>query len=89
VAVPSLEGVPRDDVDSDAEEFLKVLDQADVIKKGSAWLEVHQQVYIAVWASLSPCDPAHPGDASMTPFAADCFGWRCHRFNLRLSAPYT
>ena len=44
VIVPRLEGAPRDDVDSDAQEFLKVLEQADVIKKRSAWLEVHKQV---------------------------------------------
>ena len=31
--VPRLEGAPRDDLDSDAQEFRKVLNQADVIKK--------------------------------------------------------
>jgi hypothetical protein len=56
VVVPRLEGVPRDDVDSDTQEFLKILEQADVIKKGGAWLKVHQQVKIAVWASLSSSD---------------------------------
>ena len=39
-----LEGVPRDDVDSDAQEVFKILEQADVIKKGGAWLKVHKQV---------------------------------------------
>ena len=39
-----LEGAPRDDLDSDAQEFLKILNQADVIKKGGAWLEIHGQV---------------------------------------------
>ena len=31
--VPRLKGAPRDDVDSDAQEFLKILEQADMIKK--------------------------------------------------------
>jgi len=44
MVVPRLEGAPRDDVDSDAQEFLKILEQADVIKKGGAWLKVHEQV---------------------------------------------
>jgi hypothetical protein len=47
--VPRFEGIPCDDVDFDAQEFLKVLEQADVIKKGGAWLKVHEQVKIAVW----------------------------------------
>jgi hypothetical protein len=42
--VPRREGVPRDDIDFDAQEFLKILEQTDVIKKGGAWLKVHQQV---------------------------------------------
>ena len=42
--VPLLEGAPRDDVDSDAQEFLKILKQADVIKKRGAWLEIHEQI---------------------------------------------
>jgi hypothetical protein len=32
VFVPRLQGTPRDDIDSDAQEFLKILEQADVIK---------------------------------------------------------
>ncbi len=56
MVVPRLEGAPRDDVHSDAQEFLKILEQADVIKKGGTWLKVHQQVKIAVWASLSSSD---------------------------------
>jgi hypothetical protein len=39
-----LEGAPRDDIDPDPQEFLKILEQADVIKKGGTWLEVHQQI---------------------------------------------
>jgi hypothetical protein len=42
--VPRLEGAPRDDVNSDAQEFLKILEQADVIKKGGTRLKVHEQV---------------------------------------------
>jgi hypothetical protein len=44
MVVPRLQGAPRDDIDSDAEKLLKILKQADVIKKGSAWLEIHEQV---------------------------------------------
>jgi hypothetical protein len=62
VFVSRLEGAPRDDVDPDAQEFLKILEQADVIKKGGAWLKVHQQVKIAVWVSLSPSDGAEHRD---------------------------
>jgi hypothetical protein len=45
VVVPRLEGAQRDDLDLDtAQEFLKILNQADVIKKGGTWLKVHEQV---------------------------------------------
>jgi hypothetical protein len=44
VVIPTLERPPRDDIDSDAQEFFKILKQADVIKQGGAWLKVHQQV---------------------------------------------
>jgi len=44
VVVLRLEGAPRDDLDSDVQEFLKIVNQADVIKKGCAWLEIHEQV---------------------------------------------
>ncbi len=62
MVVPRLEGVPRNDADSYAQEFLKIPKQADVIKKGGAWLKVHKQVQIAVWASLSPGDRAEHRD---------------------------
>ena len=39
-----LEGTPRDDVDSDAQEFLEILEQANVVKKRGTWLEVHEQI---------------------------------------------
>jgi hypothetical protein len=42
--VPRPEGAPRDDLDSDAQEFLKILNQTDAIKKGGSCLEVHEQV---------------------------------------------
>jgi hypothetical protein len=45
MVVPRLEGARRDDLDSDAApEFLKILNQADAIKKGGTWLKVHEQV---------------------------------------------
>ncbi len=34
VVIPRLDGAPRDDVHSNAQEFLKILKQAGVIKKG-------------------------------------------------------
>ena len=81
--VPRLEGAPRDDVDADAEKLLKILEQADMIKKGGAWLEIHEQVKIAVWTSLSPSDraehrdpmsPTSPRDAQdLRPAAAQPF----------------
>ena len=72
MVVPRLESAPRDDVDANAEKLLKILEQADVIKKGGTWLKIHEQVKIAVRASLSPSDraeyrdpmsPAPPRDA--------------------------
>jgi hypothetical protein len=62
VVVPRLEGAPRDNVDADAQEFLEILEQADVIKKRGAWLKVHQQVKVATRASLSPGDGAEYRD---------------------------
>jgi hypothetical protein len=53
-------------------EFLKILEQANVIEKGGARLEVHQQVKITARMGPSPGDraehgnpmsPALPGDA--------------------------
>jgi len=44
VVIPRLEGAPRDDIDADAQEFFKILEQADVIKKGGAWLKINEQV---------------------------------------------
>jgi hypothetical protein len=75
MVVPGLEGVPRDDADPYAQEFHKILEQADVIKKGGAWLEVHQQVQIAVWVSLSPGDRAEHSDpvSSALPRDAEDF----------------
>jgi hypothetical protein len=66
VFISRFEGASRDDVDPDAQEFLKILEQADVIKKRGTWLEIHEQIEIAVWASRSPgdgaehCDPMRP-----------------------------
>ena len=42
--VPGLQGAPRDDVNPNAQEFLKILEQSDVIKKRGTWLEVHKQI---------------------------------------------
>jgi hypothetical protein len=58
VVIPGFEGAPRDDVHSDAQRVLQVLEQSDVIKKGCAWLEIHEQIQIAVWVSLASSDRA-------------------------------
>jgi hypothetical protein len=70
-----LERAARDDVHPDAQDFLKVLKQADMIKKRCTWLEVHEQIQIAVQASLSSGDGAehgeHPrGDEPLIPMPA-------------------
>lgn len=44
MVIPGLECAPCDDINSDTQKFLKILEQADVIKKGGAWFKVHQQV---------------------------------------------
>jgi hypothetical protein len=66
VVISWLEGAPRDDVDTDAKKLLEILEQADVIKKRGARLKVHEQVYIASRASLSPSDRAEHRD-TMSP----------------------
>jgi hypothetical protein len=67
-----LKGSPRNDIDPDAEQLLKVLEQASVINERGAFVEVHEQIEVAVLARLSPCDrsehrdpasPADPGNA--------------------------
>ena len=44
------------DVHTDAQEILQVLEQADVIKERRARLEIHEQIQIAVRVSLAPSD---------------------------------
>ncbi len=60
--VPRLERAPRDDVYTHAQEFLKILEQADVIKEGCTWLEVHEQIQVAVRTGLPPSDRAEHSD---------------------------
>jgi hypothetical protein len=52
VFVPRLEGAPRNDVKPNSEEFLKILEQADVIKKRRTWLEIHEQIQVTRKLSL-------------------------------------
>ena len=56
VFVPRLEGTPCYDVHFDTQEILEVLEQADVIKEGCTRLEIHEQIQIAIWVSLTPSD---------------------------------
>ena len=56
MVVPGLEGTPCNDVHSDAQEVLQILEQADVIKEGCARLEVHEQIDITLWESLASSD---------------------------------
>lgn len=44
VVVPRLEGIPCNDVHSDAQDVLQILEQTDVIKEGRAWLEIHEAI---------------------------------------------
>ena len=62
MVVPWLEGAACEDVHFQAQEFLKVLGEADVIEKGGAWLEFDEQVQVAAGASLSPGDGAEHRD---------------------------
>ena len=66
MVVPGLEGAPRDDVDTDTEEFLKILKQANMVEKGGARFEIHEQIHIAARVSVSPSDRAEHRD-SMSP----------------------
>ena len=79
--VPRLEGAPSNDVNPNSEEFLKILKQADVIKKRGSWLEVHQQIQVAVRASLSPGDSGgrcrRSAARSMATLAGDK-RWGCY-----------
>jgi len=61
VLVPRLERAPRNDVHPDTQELFQILKQADVIKKRSTRLEVHEQIQVAVRASLTPGDGAGHG----------------------------
>jgi hypothetical protein len=63
VVVPRLEGAPRDDVHTDAEEFLKILKQADMVQKGGTRFEIDKQIHIAARVSLSPSDRAEHRDS--------------------------
>jgi hypothetical protein len=66
VIVPGPEGAPRDDVDSHAEEFLKILEQAHMIKKGGTRLKVHERVQVTAWAGVRAAEGtgAAPGRVS-------------------------
>jgi hypothetical protein len=69
--VPWLERAPRDNVHPDAEELLKVLEQADVIKKRCTRLEVHEQIQVAVRTSFAPGDGTEDGDPVRATLARD------------------
>lgn len=66
-----LQGVPRDNVDSDTQKLLKILEQTDVIKKRRAWLEVHEQIQVAVWTSLASGYGTEDGDPMRLALARD------------------
>ncbi len=86
VIVLRLERASGNDVDPDAQELLQVLEQADVIEKRRTRLEIHEQVQVAVLASLSPGDgtehghpmgPALPRDAEdLRAASAQPFQWQ-------------
>ena len=61
------------------EEVLEILEQANMIKKRGTRLEVHQQIQVAVRASLSPGNGAKDGDPVNPAFL-------CYAENLRAAA---
>src|SRR5260370_869797 len=71
VLVSWFERTPRDNIHLDAQEFLEVLEQADVIKKRSTRLKVHEQIEVAVRTSLAPTDGAEHGHPLPPPFLPD------------------
>jgi hypothetical protein len=71
VLVPRFERTPGDDVNSNSEEFLKILEQSDVIKKRRTWLEIDKQIQVAVRTSLSPGDGAEHGHPVRATFLRD------------------
>jgi hypothetical protein len=71
VAVPWPERTPRDDVDSDTQQVLQILEQAGMIKKGGAWLEIDKQVEVTIWASLTPSDGAEHRDPASPALPRD------------------
>jgi hypothetical protein len=71
VFVPRLEGAPRDDIHPNTQEFLKILEQADLIKKRGTRLEIHEQVQIAIWTSLSPSNGTEHRDPMSLARARD------------------
>jgi hypothetical protein len=80
--VPGLERVSRDDVDSYAQQILKILEQADMIEKRSAWLKVHQEIQVTIRASLAPGHRAEYGDPLSSAIAR-------HPEYLRAAPPQT
>ena len=71
MVVPGLEGTPRYDVRSDSQEVLQILEQTDVIKERCTWLEIHEQIEIAVWVSLASSDRTEDGDPTSPPLPRD------------------
>jgi len=71
VLVPRLKSAPPDNVHSDAQEFLEVLEQADMSKKRRTGLKVHQKIQVTALAGLSPGDGAEHGDAMSLALARD------------------
>jgi len=71
VLIPRLQRAPRDYIDPDAQKLFKILEQADVIKKRRACLEVHKEIQIAVGASIAPGDRAEYCDSMCSAFPRD------------------
>ena len=69
--VPRLEGAPRDDIDSDSQQILEILEQANVIKKRGTLLKIHEQVEITPRTCLSPSDGAEYRDPMSPALSCD------------------
>ena len=64
MVISGLEGAARDDIDTNAEEVLEILEQADVIEKRGTRLKIHEQVHIAARVSIPPGDRTEHRDTT-------------------------
>src|SRR5215469_2627289 len=71
VDVTRLEPAARDYINADSQEFLKVLEQADLVEKRRAWLEVDKQVNVTSVSRLASGDRPEDRDPARPALARD------------------